>query len=245
MTRTKIGSLVLASTALFGALLLVLSTPGLAGSSAPTVEFNDSIEWLPGAAVSGLTASAEACDADGVTSVSFHVEGIGTASTSGEATCLQAQDTFEISEPGYYHARARGADTEGNEANDTGYILARLNPFNPDNVEGYPPVDEISELELGTTVRILTLTSAEGDVLGYEVTSDGQVLISNLGSIEDEKGSEFTEVNWDRITGGTTLTVGGEVLWEGFTHRVDENWWRLRPVSQTIQSLTTAGGQAE
>lgn len=200
----------------------------------PDVGFDDRDTWLPVASFVGVEASAQACDESAVVSVSLAIEGVGIDAEQGHSSCLEVAETVTLDAPGEYEGSAEARDDHGNEAEDEGRIVSRLIPFDTGSVPGYPALEEIDETELGTQVTIDTLNDEQGAVKGYEVTSDGDVLLTNLADAVLEQGDFTTKLVVDRGVGGATLDVDGSEVWSGLVYQSSEKWWHLKSIGSLL-----------
>lgn len=202
----------------------------------PDVTFQDRTTWLPNAHHLGFEASASACDEGAVESISVAVAGVGSGSDQGSDGCLAVSETLHLDAPGTYEGHGTATDDHGNTAEVTGEVVSRLIPFDTDSVPGYPPLEQIPETELGTFVTIDTLNAADGAVRGYEVSSDGEILLSNMGEVYVHHGDWTSRLVFEHVGVGATLDAGGEEVWNGLVYRASEEWWQIKavPAGQSV-----------
>lgn len=209
----------------------VAAAPALADDAdPPDVTFQDRTTWLPNAHHLGFEAAAGACDEGAVTSISVAVEGVGSGSNQGSGACLSVAEKLHLDGPGTYDGHATATDDHGNTAEAAGEVVSRLIPFDTDSVPGYPPLGQIPETDLGTVVTIDTLNTADGAVRGYEVSSDGEVLLSNMDEAIPQDGDWTSRLVVEHVGVGATLDVDGEEVWSGLVYRSSEEWWHLEAV---------------
>jgi len=120
-------------------------------------------------------------------------------------------------------------DTEGASDSDDGCIQYQAIPFVTSSVDGYPDLDQIEKTDLGTVVNVKTLVTENETVRGYEVTTDGTVLLSNLGSVDAQEGDYYSNVEWDRSTDAMVVDIKGQEEWSGTVENVGGKWWHLMP----------------
>lgn len=216
---------------LVAVLVASAAAPALADDgNPPDVTFQDRTNWLPNAHHLGFQAEANACDEGAVASISVVVEGVGSGSNQGSDGCLAVSETLHLDAPGTYGGQATATDDHGNTAETSGEVVSRLIPFDTDSVQGYPRLEQIPETELGTVVTIDTLNTASGAVRGYEVTSDGEVLMSNMHEAVVHDGDWTSRLVVEHVGIGATLDVDGEEVWEGLVYRPSEKWWQIKPL---------------
>lgn len=215
----------------------VAAAPALADDAdPPDVTFQDRTTWLPNAHHLGFEARASACDEGAVTSISVAVEGVGSGSNQGSDACLGVAEGLHLDEPGTREGHATATDDHGNTAEAAGEVVSRLIPFDTDTVPGYPPLEDISETELGTHVTIDTHNAANGTVKGYEVMSDGDVLMTTMGDVLLEQGDWTSRLAFGHVGTGATIDVDGEEVWSGLVYRSSEEWWHIKafPAGQDL-----------
>lgn len=228
----------ISETTVGAAVVLVLvfaATPAMASDGdPPDVGFDDRDTWLPVVNFVGFEASAQACDESAVVSVSVAIEGVGIDEEQGHASCLEVAETVTLQAPRTYDASAEARDDHGNEAEDDGRIVSRLVPFDTDSVPGYPPLDQVEATDLGSQVTIDTHNGETGVVKGYEVTSDGDVLLTNMAEVVPEEGDFTTRLVVDRPVGGATLDVDGWEVWSGLVYQSSTEWWHFKSIGDLV-----------
>jgi len=213
--------------------LLLPSALALGVGEGVSVSVEDRSVWLYEALVAPVEVAAVGISpAKDLDSVTVGVLSWGSTTEAAAGASHRVEHFFDPRAPGAYIAVAEARASSGDAARDTGRVDIQLIPFQPESVQGFPPLGDVEEPLTGVSYSIELVVQPDGSVGYYRVSIGGQVLLDNAAVAPfPEPHDRFVSIFFNRGSGEGIMSIDGEVAWRGLVRQTGGEWWHVVPVA--------------